>query len=212
MRGSITHGTPVTHNPPGPTSAHPMAGMVRQAAPQQGSITKGTPMREMSRGPGGQEGAPRIQLDANYRGSHAAPVYESQYRQPQTMYSKQGQYPQGAPYSQYQGDQNNLSRATINIDYLTAQQMPRGHKGDREEGLSPRGGRDPSHPAPAPSHPHVPPQRQPQPGVDPRHPMVVSNQGTVYMVTGQPPPEGRGKASPHSVRDDKPQSVPWQQG
>ncbi|BFZ19004.1 hypothetical protein BsWGS_22044 [Bradybaena similaris] len=217
MRGSITHGTPVTHNPAGPAPAHPMAGMVRQAAPQQGSITKGTPMREMNRGQGGQEAGVRMPLDTNYRGAHGTAVYDSgQYRQPQAIYAKQGQFPQGAPYTQYQTEQNiyNSSRATINMDYLTAQQMPRdrGQKGDREEGLSPRGGRDPGHPAPAPSHPHAPPQRQPQPGVDPRHSMVVGSQGAVFMVAGQPPPEARGKASPHSIRDDKPQQVLWQQG
>lgn len=172
-------------------------------------------MREMNRGQGGQEAAVRMPLDTNYRGAHGAAVYDSgQYRQPQAIYAKQGQFPQGAPYTQYQGEQNiySSSRATINMDYLTAQQMPRGQKGDREEGLSPRGGRDPGHPAPAPSHPHAPPQRQPQPGVDPRHSMVVGSQGAVFMVAGQPPPDARGKASPHSIRDDKPQQVLWQQG
>ncbi|GFO19902.1 nuclear receptor corepressor 1, partial [Plakobranchus ocellatus] len=204
IRGSITQGTPASHTGP-PPHGHPMAGMVRQPAPppQQGSITKGTPMR-------GPDGSPRMPMDPRGGGPPHPSVYEGaggQYRhsqQQQVMYGKQQQggpqYGQGSLYSaQYPSEQNPpySSKATIMSDYLTAQQMPRGQKCDREEGLSPRGGgRDNLHPSPGPSHPSGPGPRQPQPGVDPRM-MPMGGQGMVYM--------GKG-------RDDKPQPTGWPQG
>ncbi|RUS76384.1 hypothetical protein EGW08_015864 [Elysia chlorotica] len=208
IRGSITQGTPGSH--PGP-HGHPMGGMVRQPAPppQQGSITKGTPMKMMP------DGSPRMPIDPRGGGPSHSSVYEGpggQYRhsqqqqqqQQQVMFSKQQQqggppYSQGPLYSQFPGEQNPpySSKATIMSDYLTAQQMPRGQKGDREEGLSPRaGGRDSMHPSPGQSHPSGPSQRQSQPGVDPRM-MQMGGQGMMYM--------GKG-------RDDKPQPAGWPQG
>ncbi|KAH9490196.1 hypothetical protein Btru_049405 [Bulinus truncatus] len=218
MRGSITHGTPVTHHTVGGPTSH---AIVRQPVPppaQQGSITKGTPVREMSRVSGpSQESSQRLNVDPNYRPAHGASgMYDRNPYQPsQAMYGKQGQYTQSATYPQYQ-EQNppySSSRATIMSDYLTAQQMPRGQK-EREEGLSPRGGRDPSHPSPSSTHPpHQTAQRPVQQPVDSRHPMVVSSQGMMYVMGSQAPQvDSRGKASPHSSREDKPQPSVWTQG
>lgn len=184
--GSITRGTPVTHpQPAGPIQTHPMASLVRPAAsPQQGSITKGTPMREMGRG---------VYEGGQYRGPHSS------------MYGKQGQYPAvSAPsygqYGQVEQNQPYSSRAIIMNDYYTAQQMPRGQKGEREDGIPPRVSRDSPHPhASAPRHP--PP--------DPRHPLgAASGQGMVYMMGT----EGRGKTSPHGMREEKVPSAGWPQG
>lgn len=203
MRGSITQGTPAGHPGPHGPLGHPMVGMVRQQAPppQQGSITKGTPMKMMS------DGSPRMPIDPRGALPHPS-VYENvgQYRhsqqqqqQQQVIYNKQQQggppYNQGPLYSQYPGEQNPpySSKATIMSDYLTAQQMPRGQKGDREEGLSPRGsGLRES----IPPHASGPAQRQPQSGVDPRM-MPMGSQGMMYMSKG---------------RDDKPPSAGWPQG
>ena len=215
VRGSITQGTPASHPGPPPPHGHPMAGMVRQPAPppQQGSITKGTPMKMLP------DGSPRMPMDPRAGGQPHPSVYDGpggQYRHSQqqqqqaALYNKQQQqqqqqggpqYSQGGLYSQYPGEQNPpySSKSTLMSDYLTAQQMPRGgQKGDREEGLSPRGGaRDSMHPSPGPSHPPGPGQRQPQPGVDPRM-MPMGGQGMVYMG-------GKG-------REDKPQAAGWPQG
>ncbi|XP_055862801.1 serine/arginine repetitive matrix protein 2-like isoform X3 [Biomphalaria glabrata] len=221
VRGSITHGTPVTHHPVGGTSAHPMAGIVRQPAPppaQQGSITKGTPVREMARvNASGQESSQRISIDPGYRPSHGqSSMYErSPYQQTQPVYGKQSQYPQNSSYPPYQEQTQpyNSSRATIMSDYLTAQQMPRGQK-EREEGLSPRGGgRDPGHPQSSAQHPtHASSQRPVQPPVDSRHQMVV-NQGMMYVMGNQASQsDSHVKAPPHSSREDKPQPSPWSQG
>lgn len=221
VRGSITHGTPVTHHPVGGTSAHPMAGIVRQPAPppaQQGSITKGTPVREMARvNASGQESSQRISIDPGYRPGHGqSSMYErSPYQQTQPVYGKQSQYPQNSSYPPYQEQTQpyNSSRATIMSDYLTAQQMPRGQK-EREEGLSPRGGgRDPGHPQSSAQHPtHASSQRPVQPPVDSRHQMVV-NQGMMYVMGNQASQsDSHVKAPPHSSREDKPQPSPWSQG
>ena len=88
-------------------------------------------------------------------------------------------------------------------------QSQRGHKSERDEGMSPRGatGRDL-----APSHPHAPPQRPP--AAEPqRHQMVVpQGSQSIYMGHGLQGADVRGKASPLPPRDDKTQPTSWSQG
>ncbi|XP_053376289.1 nuclear receptor corepressor 1-like isoform X2 [Mercenaria mercenaria] len=216
--GSITHGTPVGPHTMATTS--PSVGMrPQQPNVARGSITQGTPVREMGRGmmhP--DQGAPRGQGQYDMRMMEQMRGVQQMYdprmipEQLQRMHhpayqQSQYQYNASQPPSQQPSDYN--SKQTLLGDFITARtQMRHPPSPTDKEGRDPR---DQSISPRAPEHPAGPPPGQKGYQIDPRtgYHIPVSS----YMQAGQQPPSSsrvspRPSSSMPSPRDDKAGS-PW---